>query len=1547
MAIFGYACRLSLSILFFLFIKPDLFSQPAILSFSPLSGPVGTTVTINGSNFNSVAANNIVYFGAVKAMVTAATTNSLTVTVPSGATYEPVSVSTNGLTAYSALPFIVTFPGGGDITPYAFEARIDLAAGESPYDLASGDLDGDGKPDMVAVNGGYPYSISIYRNTGTSGTISFAAKIDYPTGIVPTSAAISDIDGDGKLDIVVTNEYSFTVSVFRNISTFGNIAFAARVDLPAHNPDGIAIGDLNKDGKPDLAVTNFVANSVSIFRNTSVPGTISFAASTEYPTGQYPSGISIGDLDGNTWPDIIISNDNSSFLSIFKNNAIAGSISLTSINNLITGVDAKKVILTDIDGDNKLDIGVTKGISGISVYRNISNAGNLAFSTNLDFTTVDYPIALSAADLDGDGKPDLTVTGGTDLISVLKNTSSSGLISFKSNVNFLIGQSPYMVSIADFDGDNKPDLATPNQSDNKVSVLRNKVDGPDIISFSPASATAGTTITITGAKFIGITDVRFGGVPAQSFTVVSPSSIQAVVSTGASGEVSVTGSKGTGRAQGFIFLYPTLPPPAITSFTPASGPVGTTVTITGNNFDNSPSQNIVYFGATRATVLSASATSLTVQVPVGATYEPITVSTNALTASATVPFVVTFQEGPAFTSGSFDDPQVVDQNSNYQLANRITDADIDGDGKTDLIYGRDAYFVARNIGTANSIAFASSQKIIDDHLGYYLVEPGDIDGDGKIDLVKVNDNASYNGAFSVLKNTSTAGNISFVPGVSYPNVNSVFSFAIKDLDLDGKPDLIMPVRNGDSMTIYRNTTNGPAIQFALLSGVITGDDPVHVSCGDLDGDGKPEVVIANNAPNSISIFPNTSSPGAISFGSKVNYTAYGGPVGTTLADFDLDGKLDIAVVSDGAFITIFKNTSTLGSISFTQATSFYTYSFPSQIRSADMNGDGKPELIAFSERMYSISVFKNVSNATAISFGLNVSYTYSNIYKEIYGEQEVADFNGDGKPDMVVGADNRGIGILKNTVSTARTVPAGANPVKGEIIKRMTVDQTVNTYNGIPYVQRHYDAEPLTDPATSTATVTLYFTQQDFDNFNAVPNHGPNLPTNSNDASGVANLRVYQYHGFSATSLPGSYSGVGTEINPDDANIGWNVKASCWEVIFNVTGFSGFFVSNASFNSILPPVITAGGATGFCQGGNVILTSSATNNNQWYKDGVIINGANSPTFQATTSGVYSVNTTVNGVASLASNNIIVTAAPPPAQPVISSDGATLTSSSASGNQWYREGIAITGAIYQTYKPLDAANYSVTVTSNGCTGPASVNYYYMPAPVITTDPGTVFCQGFTKTLTSSALTNNQWYKNGVIITGATSRTYVASQSGNYTATTSDNKGTSAPSNTILITVIPGPPKPTITVNGDLLVSSAAVGNEWYKDGNIIQGATGKTYKPVSSGNYSVFARDPATFCTTESDKFYFAITGVINIDNTHFVKLSPNPVKSKLVLNYNLAGTITVNCQIIDINGRICGTFNNLSNGSELDLSGFSFGTYLAKIIDPVSKKNYVIKLMKL
>jgi len=163
---------------------------------------------------------------------------------------------------------------------------------------------------------------------------------------------------------------------------------------------------------------------------------------------------------------------------------------------------------------------------------------------------------------------------------------------------------------------------------------------------------------------------------------------------------------------------------------------------------------------------------------------------------------------------------------------------------------------------------------------------------------------------------------------------------------------------------------------------------------------------------------------------------------------------------------------------------------------------------------------------------------------------------------------------------------AGANALNGEVDFKVIIDTSVNTYSGQPYVQRHYDIVPANNASNAMATITLYFTQQDFDNFNAAPTHGLDLPTGPADAAGIANLRVYQYHGFSTTSLPGSYSGPAIEIDPADANIVWNSNGQYWEVSFDVDGFSGFFVS--SLNSALLPVKLVS-FTGKLQGNSGLL----------------------------------------------------------------------------------------------------------------------------------------------------------------------------------------------------------------------------------------------------------------------------------------------------------------------------------------------------------------------
>ena len=160
-------------------------------------------------------------------------------------------------------------------------------------------------------------TISVLRNTSTSGSISassFAAKVDFATGTTPVSVAIGDVDGDGKPDLVVANYSSNTISVLRNTSTSGSISassFAAKVDFATGtNPGSVAIGDVDGDGKPDLVVAN--GNNLSVLRNTSTPGSISatsFAAKVDFDLVFVgPVFVAIGDVDGDGKPDLVAAN---------------------------------------------------------------------------------------------------------------------------------------------------------------------------------------------------------------------------------------------------------------------------------------------------------------------------------------------------------------------------------------------------------------------------------------------------------------------------------------------------------------------------------------------------------------------------------------------------------------------------------------------------------------------------------------------------------------------------------------------------------------------------------------------------------------------------------------------------------------------------------------------------------------------------------------------------------------------------------------------------------------------------------------------------------------------------------------------------------------------------------------------------------------------------------------------------------------------------------------------------------------------------------------
>ena len=962
----------------------NIADPPTVASFTPTSGNVGTTITITGTNFDTTPANNTVFFGGIKATVSAATATQLTTTVPTGATFAPISVTVANRTAVSDNPFLPTFTATvSGIDANTLASKVDLTAGSNPLTMAVGDIDGDGKPDLIATNQ-TAATVSVFRNTSTSGSLttgSFAAKVDFTTNTQPYSAAVGDLDGDGKLDVVVVNSGATSFSVFRNTSTSGTISLAAKVDFTTGGqPYYAALNDFDGDGKLDIAVNSSSSGQVSVFRNTSVSGTIdanSFATKVDFNGTSGTYYVAAGDIDGDGKPDIAATNLSGDDVSILRNTSTPGTINTSSFATKVdftTGSSPRQIGLFDLDGDGKRDLAIANRTSNtLSIFRNTSTSGTISLATKVDFTAATNVYGVGIGDIDGDGKPDI-VTGNSSVssISLFHNTSTSGTIdanSLAAKVDFTAGGSPYPAIVSDLDGDGKPDVATANNGSNTVSIFHNQ--------------------TFTGTI------------------------------------------------------------PTLTSFTPTSGNVGTTVTITGTNFDTTPANNTVFFGATKATVSAATATQLTVTVPTHATFAPITVTVANRTTTSGSFFLPTFAGTyPTTDASSFASKVDFATGTNPR---RVAIGDVDGDGKPDLAVPNEnsnTISVFRNTSTSGTISYAAKVDFTTGTGPTNGIAFGDLDGDGKLDIAIPNLSSN---TVSVFRNTSTSGTISYAAKVDLTTGTTPIGVAIDDIDRDGKLDIAIPNNGSSTVSIFRNTSIPGTLSFATKVDFSTTSTPGHATLGDLDGDGKPELLVPNGASNSVSVFRNTATSGTIdasSFAAKVDYTTGDNATHVAVGDLDGDNKPEMAVLNINAnTVSVFRNTSTSGTInagSFAAKVDFIITGTSSRmVAIGDLNGDGKPELVASNSASNSLSVLPNTSTSGTIdanSFAAKVDFTTGTSPLGL----AVGDLDGDDKPELIsTNSTANTISILRNlNLTTAQPTITSFTPTSGNVGATITITGT-------------------------------------------------------------------------------------------------------------------------------------------------------------------------------------------------------------------------------------------------------------------------------------------------------------------------------------------------------------------------------------------------------------------------------------------------------------------------------------------------------------------------
>lgn len=486
-----------------LLITVSTFGQPPVITnVDKYSEGTGRKVTVAGSNFGTNPANVAVYFGAQKSTGTSITNQVVEAIVPPGATLDNITITNTvtGLTGFSAQQFSLNYGGVHPFLPANLTTPQEDFAGESGlYDLCLCDLDGDGKTDVAAANDKNAQTlVSLFRNTSTAaGDIDFV-KTTISIGTRSLHVTCGDLNGDGKKDLVVSEGGSGErLFILRNTSTVGTLSFVSQsITLAGKLPKRVAINDLDMDGKPELIVTDQKSDNKNllVLLNTSSLATISFGAaqSIAVPTvtadaKSSSDGLDVQDIDGDRLPEIIVNQflTANSNVFIFKNTSTQGALRFLSVTTLPLAGTPVNVRVGDLNGDARPDIVATQLLAfGITTFVNESTATEIRFGAGVATETDERPWGIDLGDLDGDGKLDVVVASVTKKsITVLNNTSAGSAITFSPKQVVTTSFINRHIRIGDLDGDGKPDISFASVDDDnlgpagaasRLSVLRNK-----------------------------------------------------------------------------------------------------------------------------------------------------------------------------------------------------------------------------------------------------------------------------------------------------------------------------------------------------------------------------------------------------------------------------------------------------------------------------------------------------------------------------------------------------------------------------------------------------------------------------------------------------------------------------------------------------------------------------------------------------------------------------------------------------------------------------------------------------------------------------------------------------------------------------------------------------------------------------------------------------------------------------------------------------------------------------------------------------------------
>lgn len=734
--------------------------------------------------------------------------------------------------------------------------------------------------------------------------------------------------------------------------------------------------------------------------------------------------------------------------------------------------------------------------------------------------------------------------------------------------------------------------------------------------------------------------------------------------------------------------------PYITSINKINASTKESVIIIGLNFPASAANLSVKFGAAEATIISTTSTLIEVEVPANATFDNISVTNTStgLTAFSNDVFGISFG-GNTFSTNNFDPIHIESSGSDF-FTYDLCVCDFDNNGTNDIVTtNNESNFVSIYTNSSNVTTLNLSKDSINFSIPTLNTTCGDLDGDGKLDLVITRGGGSAD-RFFVLKNISnTPGTISFdltnILSIQLPLLNTSIRGTkrpvIQDIDLDGKPDIILTNEADNYLFVYKNNSPIGMISFETIPtqieiAGITFSSGLDVK--DLNNDGFPEIIFIKEQANNIHILPNNSQPGTISLGEVIIINVNGILRNLKSGDLNQNGFNDIVVTSQRGNLTILKNTTqgVGGAISFNAENPIATDNLWG-LDISDIEGDGDLDIVAAS-LMNKIYIFIN-NNPGNLSFG-----TETIAVTEIVRNIKVGDLNGDGKPDLAFtsrGAPstpgqlgiiiNRTCAIPKITPSSNQTICAGATirlEATGStgsynwLLNNASIQNSANNFLNVSSTGGMYsvmlsDGNVCTESSSPIVitinSVSIGTTTASNSTVGTPVCEGTDVTLSATPISGA----IYRWSG------PNGFSNTSTGTTVTIPNIQSN-RAGIYTLVAEKNGCT---TSQSTTTVVIEtvPVISVinNNQDVFCMGSSasIYVPSYMGFTYQWNKNGIPIAGQTTTSLTVTGTGNYSAVITSTNLCIFESQQKLITAISTPIPSFDISDGNSILSPSNS------------------------------------------------------------------------------------------------------------------------------------------------------------------------------------------------------------------------------------------------------------------------------------------